>query len=221
MSLIDPKTNKANIDNEVYKKVFNVMLKAYKEPGHLGPKNNTTQYGPKIFINDKVIGMFTDWINKMLIPLIEADQKRVGPNWDMVTIPNFPENLGKGREATIQFLMVSKTSKYKDQAMQVIELASSKESQLYLSRNGRIPILDDADIEKQFGQDVPSLKGKHVENLFVFKPSPSVGYSPYDDEVRKFIRAIPKQIAVNNKDINTALREAQEAADNKLAELNR
>jgi multiple sugar transport system substrate-binding protein len=221
MSLVDPKTNKANIDNDIYKKIFTVMQKAYQEPGHLGPKNDTTLYGPKFFINDKVIGMFTDWINKMLKPLVEADEKNAGPNWDMVTIPNFAENAGKGREATIQFLFATKSSNYKDQAIQVIDLVSSMESQTYSSRNGRIPILNDQQIEKQFGQDVPTLKGKHVENLFTFKPSPALNYSIYDDEIRKIIRSIPADIAVKGKDVNTALREKQAEADKTIAEMSK
>jgi multiple sugar transport system substrate-binding protein len=217
--LVDPKTNKANIDNDVYKKVFGMMSQAWQEPGHLGEKNNTNRYAPAVFIGDKRIGMYTDWLNKMLQPLIEADTKGAAPNWDIVTIPNFPENKGKGRDLSVQYLFISQQSKYKDQAMQAILALTSVETQTALSRDGRMPVLKDPAISKQFGADVPALKGKHMENLFLLPPSADLSHSLYDNEVRAIIRKVSERVGVKKDDINTALREAQAEADKTIAEM--
>lgn len=216
--LVDVKTNKALIDTTAYKKVFEMMKLGYEIPGFIGPKNGF-RYTPAHFINDKVVGMYVDWYNKMMPQLIEADSKGSAPNWDIVTVPNFPEYANVGRHESVQFLSVTKQSKYKDQAMQVLKTVSSLEAQLLQSRNGRISVLNDPEIQKQFSKDVKAFQGKQLDNLFQFKAALSAAVSPYDDEVRTIVRNIAKEIAVNKKDVNTALREAQELADKKIAEM--
>lgn len=216
--LVDAKTNKALIDTPAYKKVFEMMKLGYEIPGFVGPKD-LYRYTPKHFINDKVVGMYVDWYNKMMPQLIEADSKGSAPNWDIVTVPNFPEYANAGRHESVQFLSVTKQSKYKDQAMQVLKAVSSLEAQLLQSRNGRISVLNDPEIQKQFSKDVKAFQGKQLDNLFQFKAVPSAPATLYDDEVRAIVRNIAKEIAVNKKDVNTALREAQELADKKIAEM--
>ncbi|MCC2684940.1 MAG: transporter substrate-binding protein [Paenibacillaceae bacterium] len=215
---VDPKTKKALVDTPVYQKVFAMMKEGYDIPGFGGDKG-TVRYTPANFIGDKYVGIYIDWYNKMMTQLIAAEAANSAPNWDIVTVPNFPENANKGRHSSIQFLMISKNSKYKDQALQVIQSATSKESQLLQSRNGRISILSDPEIDKQFGKDVPAYADKHMENLFAFKPVASIAQTKYDDEIRTIIRGVSNDIVKKKLDINTALRQAQEAADKKIAEM--
>jgi multiple sugar transport system substrate-binding protein len=218
--LVDPKTNKALIDTPAYKKVFDMMKQGYEIPGFIGPKN-LFRYTPSHFIEDQIVGMYVDWYNKMMPQLIEADAKGKVPNWDIVTVPNFPEYANVGRHEAVQFLTVAKQSKYKDQAMQVLKAVSSLEAQLLQSTNGRISVLNDPEVQKQFSKDVKAFQGKHMENLFKFKAAPSSPSSIYDDELTTIVRNVAKEISVNHKDVNTALREAQELADKKIAELTR
>jgi hypothetical protein len=46
-------------------------------------------------------------------------------------------------------------------------------------------------------------------------PTPNIA----DKEVQTIIRAFRKEMALNKKDINTVLREGQEAADKKIEEM--
>lgn len=216
--LVDPKTNKALIDTPAFKKVFDMMKQGYEIPGFIGPKD-LFRYTPAHFINDQFVGMYVDWFNKMMPQLIEADAKGKVLNWDLVTVPNFPEYANVGRHESVQFLAIAKQSKHKDQAMQVLKAVSSPEAQLLQSRNGRISVLNDPDIQKQFGKDVKAFQGKQMENLFKFKAAPSTPSSIYDDAVTTIVRNTAKEISVNKKDVNTALREAQELADKKIAEM--
>jgi multiple sugar transport system substrate-binding protein len=72
---------------------------------------------------------------------------------------------------------------------------------------------------KQFGAAFPSLKGKNLEAVYKYAPSPSPTPHPADKQVQEVIRAMRKEMAINKKDINTVLREAQEKADKIIAEL--
>lgn len=216
--LVDPDTNKALIDTPAFKKVFDMMKQGYDIPGFIGPKD-LFRYTPNHFINDQFVGMYVDWYNKMMPRLIEADAKGNVPNWDIVTVPNFPEYANVGRNASVQFLSISQQSKHKDQAMQVLKAVSSPEAQLLQSKNGRISVSNDPEIQKQFSKNVKAFQGKQMENLFKFKASPPASASIYDDTVRTIVRNAAKEIAVNKKDVNTALREAQELADKKIAEM--
>jgi multiple sugar transport system substrate-binding protein len=216
--LADNATNKARIDTPHYKKIFDMMKTAYEIPGLVGP-NGLFRYAPKAFVEDHTVAIFVDWYNKMMLQFLAADKAGKAPNWDLVTVPNFPENANKGRHESVQFMLVTNQSSYKAQAVQVIKAATSLEAQLAQSRNGRMAVLKDPEIEKQFAKDVKAFQGKQLENLFKFKASPSTTKTIYDDEMVTIIRNIAKEIAVNKKDVNTAIREAQELADKKVAEM--
>jgi multiple sugar transport system substrate-binding protein len=215
---VDSKTNKALIDTPVYKKVFDMIKQQYDMPGFVGPKAKFA-YGPDAFIKDQNLAMITEWHIKMTGPLIDAYNDNTFKNWDMVTIPNFPENAGKGRHALTSMLLISQTSKYKDQAMQVILASASKEAQITQSRNARIPVLTDQEVIKQYGLDVPAMKGKNTAAIFKFKWSPTPKPNVNDKDVQPFIRGLRKAISIDKVDVNTALRQAQADADKKLAEL--
>jgi multiple sugar transport system substrate-binding protein len=116
-------------------------------------------------------------------------------------------------------MVVSKTSPYKLQAMQVIKTVTSPEAQTIQAKNGRVPVLTDPTIIQQYGKDLPWLATKNTAALFKYKASPIPKPNLYDKEVQPIIRAVSKAISVDNKDINTALREAQDAADKKLEQL--
>jgi multiple sugar transport system substrate-binding protein len=215
---VDMKTKKALIDTPAYKKVFEMMKQGYEIPGFIGP-NSLFRYTPKAFMVDHTVAMYVDWYNKMMTQVIAADENQVSPNWDIVTVPNFPEHAQVGRHEGVQFLMPTKQTKYKEQALQVILATTSQEAQLLQSRNGRISILNDPEVQKQFGKEIKGYEGKHMENLFLFKAAPSAEVTLYDDDMRAIIRDTAKEISVGKKDVNTALREAQELADKKLNEL--
>ncbi|CAG7647981.1 hypothetical protein PAESOLCIP111_05499 [Paenibacillus solanacearum] len=215
---VDPKTNKAVIDDPVYKKVFELMKQVYEQPGFVGP-NNKWNYGPDGFMKDRNVAMITEWMVKMVDDLITGEEKGIGPKWDLVTIPNFPDKAGMGRHGVTHMLFVSQQSKNKEQAMEVIKALTSREAQALQSAYGRITVLNDPDIVKQFGSQRPGLQGKNTAAIFKFKSSPISVPNLYDKDIQPIIRAIRPEIAINKKDVNTALREAQEKADKKLAEL--
>ena len=88
-----------------------------------------------------------------------------------------------------------------------------------LTQNGRLTALNDVEVMKQFGAAFPSLKDKNMAAVYKYAPSPSPTPHIADRKVQEVIRAMRKEMAINKKDINTVLREAQEKADKAIAEL--
>jgi multiple sugar transport system substrate-binding protein len=215
---VDPKTNKALVDIPLYKKVLELFDQMYKQPGYIGPKDKYA-YGPDGFVKDKIQAMQPDWVTKIVSDLIQAEVDGIAPDWDMVTNPTFEDAKGKGRHALADMLVITKASKHKEQAMQVINMMVSREMQILQSRHSRVTILNDDEVKKQFGANTPSLKSKNTAAVF---KNPSVPTPPphiADKEVQTVIRNIRKEMAIGKKDINTVLREGQEKADKKIAEL--
>ncbi|CAG7626012.1 ABC transporter substrate-binding protein [Paenibacillus allorhizosphaerae] len=214
---VDPKTNKALVDIPMYRKILELFQANYNIPGVVTGKSYA--YAEGTFMKEKRLAMEADWVSKILSQLIEAEEKGGAPNWDMATNPTFEDKKGKGRHALTNMLIITKGSKHKEQAMQVIELLASRESQMLMSKFSRIPVLNDPEIEKAFGSENPMLKSKNTAAIFKYPSTPTPTPNLYDKEVQALIRNMRAELALNKKDINTVLRETQEAADKKIAEL--
>jgi multiple sugar transport system substrate-binding protein len=215
---VDPKTNKALIDIPRYRKILELFRQVYEQPGYIGPKNEYA-YGPGGFVTTHILAMQADWVSKLVSDLLQAEAKSAAPNWDLTTVPNFEDTVGKGRHVLADMLIITKPSKHKEQAMQVIQMLTSREQQIKMTRDARLTVLKDDEVVKQFGANTPSLKGKNIEAIYKYTPSKTPQPHIADKEVQTVIRDMRKEMAVNKKDMNTVLREGQEKADKKIAEL--
>lgn len=215
---VDPKTNKALVDTPNLRKVLDLFQQVYQQSGYIGAKNEYT-YGPDGFTKTHILAMQADWVGKLISDLLQAETTGIKMNWDMASEPRFEDTVGKGRHALADMLVITKPSKYKEQAMQVIQMMISREQQIMLTRTGRLTALNDSEIISQFGANFPSLQGKNMRA--VYKNPPVQTPSPHlaDKEVQTIIRAMRKEMAIGKKDVNTVLREGQEKADKKLAEM--
>ncbi|CAG7642061.1 hypothetical protein PAESOLCIP111_04300 [Paenibacillus solanacearum] len=216
-AFVDPKTNKALVDIPMYRKILELFQANYDIPGVVTGKSYA--YAEGTFMKDKRLAMEADWVSKILSQLIEAEEKGGAPNWDMATNPTYEDRKGKNRHALTNMLIISKGSKHKEQAMQVIQLLTSKELQMQMSKFSRIPVLNDPELEKVFGTENPMLKSKNTAAIFKYPATPTPTPNKYDKEVQALIRNMRAELALNKKDINTVLRETQDAADKKIAEL--
>lgn len=215
---VDSKTNKALVDIPLYRKVLDLFQQVYQQPGYIGAKNEYT-YGPDGFTKTHILAMQADWVGKLISDLLQAEASGISMNWDMVSEPRFEDAVGKGRHALADMLVITKPSKYKEQAMQVIQMMVSREQQVMLTRTGRLTALNDNEVISQFGGNFPSLQGKNLRAVYKNPPVATPKPHPADKEVQTIIRAVRKEMAVGKKDMNTVLREGQEKADKKIAEL--
>ena len=97
--------------------------------------------------------------------------------------------------------------------MKVIEVVTSDEVQSLSTRTtARISSLKNQDIKKQLGAGMPFLQGKNVGAFFKSHAIPSPIYSQYEEintDAYKIVMQSFKDF-FDGKDINTALREADE-----------
>lgn len=207
---VDPKTNKATINNESWQKIYQTFKAAYEIPGYVGP-DSKFEYGVSGIVKEQNLAMTPVWLNGFLN---NVKGKNLSVDWDLVSLPNFEEAIGTGREVDTHLLMMSDMGKHKDQAFQVMEVISSDENQMNLSKNGRISVLNNAEIKSSYAANLPEFKGKNI--AAIFKTKPRVVHTPstdYDTVVRKTIDDSAKELALTGVDINTLLRTTEEKAN--------
>jgi ABC-type glycerol-3-phosphate transport system substrate-binding protein len=111
----------------------------------------------------------------------------------------------------MHIISVSKTSKYKEEAMKVLEVLFSDETQMIATKKtGRISPLKDPKFQKAFGEEMPLLKGKHLESIFKSKPAPAPRFSIHYGKTNLMLEKQFQEYVDGKKDVNTALRNAEE-----------
>jgi len=213
LPLVDPATNRSVINSEGWKRVMEVMKQNFDMPGYV---YGSTYTG---FLQKQSSAMMTSWADQMLGPLEELEVKGTPMNWDWVALPNFKEALGTGREVDMHLMILSSQGKNKDVAFQVMSHILSDEVQTTVSKTGRLPVLNNPGLEKLFGEELKTIKGKNsVSNILKAQPRKIHPPHDMDRDVKSALTNAAKAMAVSKKDINTALREAEEAANKKIAE---
>lgn len=216
---IDPETKQNAFLTEPFMNAFRLLTDVAFIPGN-GLTEDTWSLGAQqnLFVQDQTTAMLLHFV----VFGLSFFQDQL--NWDVASYPQLPEEPGMGGQTYPTYFYVTQTSDYKEQAFEVIAYMTSPEFQNHLARRGMLPILKDT-VEgmKEFGQEVDYLQGKNVQALIPERFAPSAlssvevvraqspGHSAFFDAY--------KNMVLETKDFNTALREAGEAYDQKLAEL--
>jgi multiple sugar transport system substrate-binding protein len=209
LAVTDPKTNKAVINTDGWKHWFNVIKGVYEVPGNeLEAKlvNKQNDY----FMKDQTLAMLIS-VDSTIPELITSEP--AGLNWDMVTMPTFREAKDTGMMVNAPYYAITPTSVHKDQAFQAIGELLSDQAQLNSSRNGRLTVLNNPDINKELGSGLPALKGKNIAALYKLKFADHAVGTPYDKFALNSAVKSFRDVIINHKDVNTALREAEEEAN--------
>ncbi|TDG00839.1 ABC transporter substrate-binding protein [Paenibacillus piri] len=217
LPIIDSKTGKSFLNSPDWVRVFAIAKQNYEIPGYLG-KDNKYVYGRDEFMKDRNLAMRPTWLANMVGPLEELRQQGLEVNWDIAPIPTFSDHLGQTREAQVHTLSVSNKSKHKDEAFLAIAQILSEEVQRILARNGRVPAIINKELEKEYGADIPVLKGKKVQNVFVGEPLQEHNFHQFELDVQKYVTEAAKSIATGT-DVNTAIRKASESVDKEVERL--
>lgn len=206
---VDPVTFKAAVNTDGWKKVFELTKRIHDIPGNdfqITSHGNTV----KRFVKDKNVAMLA--APEVLNSMTDADF-----DWDVAEYPSFPERPHISGVVQTFVLQIASNSKHPEQAMQVIQLATSDEVQTALSRSGiMLSTLQNEAVNKNFGADHPLLKNKHIESILATKPAPYVVQTRFT-KARGILEAKYKDYAAGKKDVNTALREANEEIDAYIA----
>lgn len=208
LSFVDPKTLKATVNSDGWKTWMDTMSSFGRIPGnYAGAEQN-------LFLKEQKLAMRT---GPTLIPLLpEATQN--GLNWDVVTYPEFAGKKGAGTQMNAPYFAITPMSKHKDDAFQFLSFIVSDEAQTALSAKGNVPVIRSEKAAQAFGSEYPELKGKNLQAFMkdtIASPAP---YTRYDDIARTSMFRKLVEVEQGRKDVNTALREAEEEINKKIAE---
>ncbi|WP_158606542.1 ABC transporter substrate-binding protein [Paenibacillus ginsengarvi] len=203
---VDPIKEKASVVTEEWKTVFNLVKSIYSIPGN-DRKGDA-------FLKDKTLAM------QLQLNMLAALEKPTaeGLNWDIAQYPSYPERPNTYGNASVQAIAITKSSAYKDQAMQVIRMIASDEFQMISSRKGWMPAVNNPDIQKSFGADVPYLAGKKLSSIFKSKPVKYPVSSQFRTKAESILQANFDLFLNNALDVNTSLAKAEEEINKMIAE---
>jgi len=205
LNIIDATTQKTTISSnfDTYKKLFGLGKEIYSVPGNKPPKWGTSTNNS--FIKDKTVAM-TATVN--IIPYIAQVPEF---NWDIAQYPSYKDKPNVAGMYDLHIMSISKTSKYKEEAMKVLEVLFSDDVQMIATKKtGRVSLLKDPKFQQAYGADMPILKGKHLEGIFKSKPAPAPRLSTYYSKAAGILETHFRQYVDGTVDENTALRDAEE-----------
>jgi multiple sugar transport system substrate-binding protein len=206
---IDAKEEKAVFSTDKHKVVFSLFQKFFEIPGLIQGKT----YLPTSITNGKV-AMKTDWIDYITKNFRE---KKPPFDWDLVAFPVFADRPNYGLPIDFHMLIVNKAGKNKEAAYRVLLTMIEPSVQEELTKNNsRISILKDPAIKTKFAQNSDVFNGKNLLSIFKVQPAPQPTYSRWASTVNNFASAVLEDMALNKKDMNTAIREQEEKATQAL-----
>lgn len=210
ISYTDPKTGAPALDQDSWKKAATTFKQLYDLP-----ENRTTKLNN--FFVERDVAMYAGVTTYTFGQVKELASKGTPLNWDLVSYPNYAETRGQSMALDSLVLIMTSASKHKDQVFRVMDVVTSTDSQLALSKVGRLPALKDPKLKEEFGSSNPALQGKNVKALFLNTP-PIQNMGPYDLEVARLLNSIQAKLTNGEEDVNTFLRNAGEQAKLKIAE---
>ncbi|MCJ7843018.1 extracellular solute-binding protein [Lederbergia sp. NSJ-179] len=212
LSYIDD-NGEVDLTTDGFKEVLSVFDQAYNIPGMIGENEENYGYGGITkFIEERRLAMFPYWVIPLTsrIPVMEE----TGVEWDITTFPAFSSTPDLGRNVDYHAFVIPETAKNREAALQIAVEMMSDEAQTYLSEQvNRVTVLDNEDIRESYAAGSDMYEGKHLQEIFSIDPSPDRKPSPYNSELDEMMKEVRKKLALENKDVNTVLREAQEEAN--------
>ncbi|CAG7658964.1 ABC transporter substrate-binding protein [Paenibacillus allorhizosphaerae] len=205
-NIVDPKTQKANVNNDAWRKVFQLGKDIISIPNNMPPKVDAGD--TDAFWKTKTIAMYAT------INMLEStkDTMEKGLNLGVAQYPSYKELPNTYGYLDAHFIVVTPQSKNKDAAMKVVEVMTSDEVQLKIARKyGKTSPLKNPEMKKQLAADMTHMKGIDLQPIFKSKPAAGMNFSKYYVESRKKLMSEYLNFANGSADMNTALRNAEEA----------
>jgi ABC-type glycerol-3-phosphate transport system substrate-binding protein len=208
----DDKLGKATVNNDQWKKPITVM-KTLREISNYKLGNMRKQ-----FMEDKTLAMGGSVVE--LLPLMEEPTK-AGLNWEVAQYPSYKERPNTSGYMDLHAVGITTLTKNKDVAMTVIDTFLSDEVQLMnVRQKARVSPFKDKKFVEQYAKDAPAfMQGKNVQSIFKSNPAPvpAGGVSKYYTKVNPVFVKYVNEVADGKKDMNTALREAEDAMNQVIA----
>lgn len=202
---VNRKTERANVNNEMWKSIFLLGQKIITIPGNM-PVEVDSGYTNAFYLRQDTAMLAS--INTFFAA--EAAIKS-GFKMGIAQYPAYPDHPNTYGYVDPGVMLITKTSKFRDQAMQVIAVATSDEVQLAAAKKlGKTSTLKNPEMKKKLGAEVSFLQGIDLQSIFKSNPAPAPAFSVYSLSGRSIIRAKYKDFIAGKLDVNTALKQAEE-----------
>lgn len=208
------KDDKAMVTTPQWQTVLQKYKAVYDVQGNTSPVSGSIANYYKPFYEGS-LGMLAISTIRMMSSAKDYPQL----NWDVVTYPTFKEAPNTGPLVNYVLANISSTSKVKDEAFEILSYLLSDEVMTQFVRIGYITPLKNTDIHKQMGADVPSLRGKNLSSMYSQKQASFTYSKYYSAKVTNLMNSAFNSVRQGQKDINTALREAEEAIQKEIDQL--
>ncbi|WP_158301543.1 ABC transporter substrate-binding protein [Paenibacillus mesophilus] len=213
---LDASGQKSALQTDAWKRYFETLVRIYQLPGY--ERNNAgaiqSQAVHNAFLKDRKVAMLMSGAQ------ILSEKTAGGLNWDMVAYPGDAQKPGVGAQPYPFALFIAANSKHKEEAFEALMHLTSVEYQMEQSRKGIFPtVLKDESVRKAFGAENPFYKGKNVSAMLPAKYAevPAANYSKYGSFALNNARVALEKALAGTGDLNSLLREADEAADKQIA----
>ncbi|MDF2724734.1 MAG: family 1 extracellular solute-binding protein [Paenibacillus sp.] len=199
LALVDPKTEKANVNSDPYRLTLETFKKIFASQGltrSLG--SNET------FLKTQNVAM---WANVNIWTALRT----ANMNWDVAQYPSFPGQPNVYGMHDLHYVAMNKHSKHQDDAMRVIEMMFTDQLHEYLVTTvGRFSTMADPKFNLMFGKSHPEFQGKRLTSMMKSHPAPAAAFSRYYEKATSILNGKMPAYLNNEVDINTMLRQAEE-----------
>lgn len=200
--------HRSTLTTDPWKEAFELWNRIYNYPGNADPPYDTMSFAPnqEAFLKGELAMLAGS--SSTLLALRQAKEM----SWDVVTYPQHKNNMGYSTNVDTPNMSITEQSQVKDAAFQVIETVLSDEVQLELARNAKMSVLASEIVKQEYGRGIPEFAGKTLNLTSMVKLKPSVpSISKYQgSDTNKIVLDAFDLVLKKEKDINTALREADE-----------
>ncbi|MCC2687155.1 MAG: extracellular solute-binding protein family 1 [Paenibacillaceae bacterium] len=217
LDYLDPKTGKINVNTDGWKQVFNMLKGIYSIEGNLPKDTSLFNDSYKAMIVNRVQAMGSVWWNGIIPRVQKVLDSNAEFNWDIVTEPTFEQAPHVAPYLNQFAWSISAQSKHQDLAFDIIHYLTSHDMQIELAKSGQIPSLNDKSVQSRLGENIPWLKGKNLQALFKDQytlPMTPITQIPAGTMMNKTYA----DIMYRNVDVNTALRQLDEAMNSAMQE---
>lgn len=204
LSPLSKTEDKGDMSDPNWKKLVDNMRRFYDIPANQFDTVET-------FASKPSIAMAVATVSDHLVKFYEENKNL---NFDIASVPSLSDAPNTKYQPNVYSMYITKQSKKKDLAFQVMDALLSEEHQIELAKEGVIGPLQTDAVKAAFGKNLPQMQGKHVESIFNSKnamppAARNQGLVWYDVPVQGVFQPL---IFKESKDSVTALRMVQEQA---------
>lgn len=216
LAVYDSDTGKASINTEQWKRYFDAVIPFFTLPGY-EPDSEVMAYGNQLKMFEEGTAAMVLAFNSygaFNLPALDLD-------WDVVSLPEMDDLRGVGAQPYPVYIGLSSTTKHPDEAFLAISALLSLEAQIARSSQfGIFSPLKNPDAKAAFGQ-ATMWEGKNIAAFTNQVPAPPAPFvrGEYKRIGESMLNAAFMSVVMGEKDINTALREAEELANAEIEAL--